>query len=667
MNGWYALTTMRQEAPFTEEQGMVYNSYPNTTAYISSINRQTTITDYDDLPTGTGTYEITYQFWNNSTVPYNDNVYLARYDTDGGETSILATIPVQLEPNYVIERQIRYNLDSELADTEFLLLLDYNENRMLSSPGEPYAITCHGLLYNGEYYPELPGAEIMQVSLEENGLARNYYQSGLDYRGTGNLGYVDLQVSGYPTDMVVKMQIGNYDAWKDQIKFKYGVSTEGTQLSSSALSDIGISPTGEIKFPISGSSITEDVVRLTVQPLVSQTGNLSYIWSVWSAEDDPTEYIEPTTDTWVFLPAVQASFGQSEISLQTDQPQTLHWTCSNLPAELDGQALAGKIQIGLKREDFVLKRNGETISFSQVSADPNPLSVANIHLEESVSGSDIRTDFELTVKRACSAELRIIPDFEISEDTPLSLSVVDPTAIEVNVSGLQHITVTNLADRICVGDRNVTLHLAATSGYLLPSELTVTMNGITLSNVYNASTGTVTIEEVTGDIKLAGSADFEPGYTCAITFDLGEKLHHDYEGTTAQIGSQVAFRITAESGYSLPNALTVTMDGHELVAGSDYTYNPSTGEIQIAQVTGPVTITASAIQLATYTVTTELHDVTADIESGHSIQEGSSLTIRLTAAEGFKLPASVSLQQGENNLTAGTDYTYDSGTGQLII
>ena len=78
MNGWYALTTMPQEAPFTEEQGMVYNSYPNTTAYTSSINRQATITDYDDLPTGTGTYEITYQFWNNSTVPYNDNVYLAR-------------------------------------------------------------------------------------------------------------------------------------------------------------------------------------------------------------------------------------------------------------------------------------------------------------------------------------------------------------------------------------------------------------------------------------------------------------------------------------------------------------------------------------------------------------------------------------------------------------
>ena len=39
MNGWYALTTMRQEAPFTEEQGMVYNSYPNTTAHASSINR----------------------------------------------------------------------------------------------------------------------------------------------------------------------------------------------------------------------------------------------------------------------------------------------------------------------------------------------------------------------------------------------------------------------------------------------------------------------------------------------------------------------------------------------------------------------------------------------------------------------------------------------------
>lgn len=62
-------------------------------------------------------------------------------------------------------------------------------------------------------------------------------------------------------------------------------------------------------------------------------------------------------------------------------------------------------------------------------------------------------------------------------------------------------------------------------------------------------------------------------------------IYSDYE---------VTLSLTTTRGYSLPSSVTVTMGGQTLTSGTDYTYDSSSGRIVISNVTGDITITASA-------------------------------------------------------------------------
>ena len=68
------------------------------------------------------------------------------------------------------------------------------------------------------------------------------------------------------------------------------------------------------------------------------------------------------------------------------------------------------------------------------------------------------------------------------------------------------------------------------------------------------------------------------------------------DGTVkATYGQAFTVTLTADSGYGLPAAVTVTVGGKAATAGTDYTYTQSNGKIEFtaAQVTGAITITAS--------------------------------------------------------------------------
>ena len=54
------------------------------------------------------------------------------------------------------------------------------------------------------------------------------------------------------------------------------------------------------------------------------------------------------------------------------------------------------------------------------------------------------------------------------------------------------------------------------------------------------------------------------------------------------------FTLTAASGYTLPDSITVTMGGTALVAGKGYTYDKATGTVTVYRVSGAVEITAAA-------------------------------------------------------------------------
>ena len=72
-----------------------------------------------------------------------------------------------------------------------------------------------------------------------------------------------------------------------------------------------------------------------------------------------------------------------------------------------------------------------------------------------------------------------------------------------------------------------------------------------------------------------------------LTFDGNDTalIYSNYEGTLA---------VSGWGAYSLPDSITVTMNGNNLTSGTDYTYDSSSGRVVINKVTGDINITASA-------------------------------------------------------------------------
>lgn len=76
------------------------------------------------------------------------------------------------------------------------------------------------------------------------------------------------------------------------------------------------------------------------------------------------------------------------------------------------------------------------------------------------------------------------------------------------------------------------------------------------------------------------------------------------DNPTTRVESDATYTetLTAAEGYSLPETITVTFDGVTATAGSDYTWNPTTGAVTIPAIgdvdrMGPITITASGVAL----------------------------------------------------------------------
>ena len=104
-----------------------------------------------------------------------------------------------------------------------------------------------------------------------------------------------------------------------------------------------------------------------------------------------------------------------------------------------------------------------------------------------------------------------------------------------------------------------------------------------------------------------------------------------------------------------------TLDGYDFVIDSDFKvtiegYNEEAGnggsEDEEEDVPTPP-------QVTTYTVTVSGSNVTSSGAS--SVEENTSYTTTLTAAEGYKI-ATVEVKMGETTLTGGTHYTYENGT-----
>lgn len=146
-------------------------------------------------------------------------------------------------------------------------------------------------------------------------------------------------------------------------------------------------------------------------------------------------------------------------------------------------------------------------------------------------------------------------------------------------------------------------------------------------------------EQCNGDYKTDYASEFQPVSLTKNVFSVTNTLTNITSSNTAisHIATGDYTTTLSVSGvYRLPESITVSADGRPLTAGTDYTYESSTGELIIpsASITGDIIITAAGIENkemtpnVSFTATGDSGGTLSGVEAGmqYSADGGNSWT-----------------------------------------
>lgn len=237
-----------------------------------------------------------------------------------------------------------------------------------------------------------------------------------------------------------------------------------------------------------------------------------------------------------------------------------------------------------------------------------------------------------------------------------AVGVVKQYAVTLNL--------TNLTSDLASGTKAthgepLDIQLTAPAGYQLPKAVTVKMNGQPDPN-FTYENGKISITKVLGPIEITAAA-----VKIHAVDETVENVTIEGTDNVAQ-GETFAGTIQPASGYNLPYAISVTMNGHVLRAG-EYTYDNVTGEVKIPNVSGPISIFAKGVQDGYFEVIFTLSNLTSDPASFEPQAKDTEVELTLKPSSGYELPSAITVKMGEATLVAGTDYTYDKSTGKFSL
>lgn len=211
------------------------------------------------------------------------------------------------------------------------------------------------------------------------------------------------------------------------------------------------------------------------------------------------------------------------------------------------------------------------------------------------------------------------------------------------------------------------IQLTATAGYELPKSVSVKMNGkdVTAAD-FSYANGKISIAKVLGPIEITAKANKTyPTQAQMENLDI-EGLDGPFaEGST--IKAKLYVPEVVEGEYRLPYSIRVTMDGRPLVAGVDYTYDNQTGEIEIPNVHGIVSIAAVGIEKDHFEVVLNLANLTSSPASFEPQVKDTKIELTLEPSSGYELPSGVTVKMGGATLAVDTDYAYDRSTGKFTL
>lgn len=212
-----------------------------------------------------------------------------------------------------------------------------------------------------------------------------------------------------------------------------------------------------------------------------------------------------------------------------------------------------------------------------------------------------------------------------------------------------------------------TFTLKADQNYKLPDAITILKGNDALTAeefTYDAKTGKVTIKAVYSNLTVKAYGIDNNHYE--VMLNLTGVTSDPASFNPVFVNEKVELTLKASEGHTLPDAITVTMGEKTLEAGTDYTYNSSTGAFSLSKIAGRLSITAKGVKNS-YSVTTALTNLTSDIQAGTKALYGDAFTCTLLASEGYTFPVSIAITMGGKTLVDATDYTYDAASGKISL
>lgn len=230
---------------------------------------------------------------------------------------------------------------------------------------------------------------------------------------------------------------------------------------------------------------------------------------------------------------------------------------------------------------------------------------------------------------------------------------------------LKNLDITGLPEGNTIQEgQSLRFTLSAQEHYRLPATIQVKQNGEALSTeayTYNSTSGEVVIPSVQGNITIVASAIGADSHEVLLQLT---NLTSTLETTSFSNNSPVAFVLNANSGYTLPATLTVTLGETALTAGEGYTYEPTTGNFSLTAITGTLTISGAAVPKDYGEAVFDLTHLTVEADHTEKAIHGLTYECQLTADEEYDLPNSVQIEMNGTPLRAG--YTYENGLIRIL-
>jgi polyisoprenoid-binding protein YceI len=251
-------------------------------------------------------------------------------------------------------------------------------------------------------------------------------------------------------------------------------------------------------------------------------------------------------------------------------------------------------------------------------------------------------------------------------------AVAVPKQFDVDTTGVKKAEVTNKEK--ATFDQDYTTTIKPNKGYALPDSINVTVGEEVLVEgtdyTYDRTTGEVVIkkEKITAPIVIEAKPDcvvVKDETKCSIT-EIDDQ-NNNVDNNLAEYGCDYVAVIEPDYGYLLPENIDVTTGGNTLVEGTDYTYDTETGKVVVNsdKIAGNLTIKAVAVPKQFDVDTTGVKKATVTNKEKATFAQDYTTTIKPN--KGYALPDSINVTVGEEVLVEGTDYTYDSTTGEVVI